>query len=136
MLLFQIVSSGLLLGGHECLCATSQKRHITRIILSTVNCLFANGDVSIRFNGENFNFVLEYRLINIGVYLFFQLQIDAYDGGGLSSQIDASVVVQVYRNTNNPFFSGIFEITIPEDQLVNSAIYQFTYSDADIDVSA
>ena len=56
-------SSGLILGGRECLCATSQKRHLTRVILFilfTVNyCLFANGDVSIRFNGENDNVMLE-----------------------------------------------------------------------------
>ena len=48
---------------------------------------------------------------------------------------DASVIVQVYRNTNEPFFSGLFEITIPETQAVNSPIHQFTYNDADIDVS-
>ena len=34
---FKMFSSGLILGGHECLCATSQKRHITRVILFTVN---------------------------------------------------------------------------------------------------
>ena len=45
------------------------------------------------------------------------------------------MIVQVYRNTNDPFFSGFFEITIPETQSVNSPVYQFTYSDADIDVS-
>ena len=33
---FQIASSGLILGGHECLCATSQKRQLTRVILFTV----------------------------------------------------------------------------------------------------
>ena len=53
-------SSGLILGGHECLCATSQKRHFTRAILFTVNyCLFANGDVFIRFNGKDDKVVLE-----------------------------------------------------------------------------
>ena len=53
-------SSGLILGGQECLCATSQKRHLTRVILFTVNyCLFANGDVSIRFNEKDDNVVLE-----------------------------------------------------------------------------
>ena len=53
-------SSGLILGGHECLCATSQKRHLLRVILFTVNdCLFANSDVSIRFNGKDDNVVLE-----------------------------------------------------------------------------
>ena len=53
-------SSGLILGGHECLCVTSQKSHLTHIILFTVNyCLFANGDVSIRFNGKDDNVVLE-----------------------------------------------------------------------------
>ena len=37
-----------------------QKHHLTRIILFTVNyCLFANGDVSIRFNGKDDNAVLE-----------------------------------------------------------------------------
>ena len=43
---FKLFSSGLILGGHECLCATSQKSHRTPVIL-----LFANGDVPIRFNG-------------------------------------------------------------------------------------
>ena len=52
--------SGLSLGGHECLCATSQKRHLTHIILFTVNnCLFANGDVSIRFSEKDDNVMLE-----------------------------------------------------------------------------
>ena len=55
-----MVSNGLILDGHECLCATSQKRHLMRIILFTVNyCLFANGDVSIRFNGKDENVMLE-----------------------------------------------------------------------------
>ena len=59
-------SSGLLLGGHECLCATSQKRHLTRVILFTLNyCLFAHGDVSIRFNGKDDNVVLECMVIPI-----------------------------------------------------------------------
>ena len=50
---FKMFSSGLILGGHECLCATSQKRHLTRVNLFTVSyCLFANGDVSIRFIGK------------------------------------------------------------------------------------
>ena len=54
-------SSGLILGGHECLCVALQKRHLTRVILFTVNyCLFANGDVSIRFNGKDENVVLEF----------------------------------------------------------------------------
>ena len=53
-------SRGLILGGQECLCATSQKRHLMRVILFTVDyCLFANGDVSIRFYGEIDNVVLE-----------------------------------------------------------------------------
>ena len=35
----------------------------TRVILFTVNyCLFANGDVSIRFNGKDDNVVLEYTI--------------------------------------------------------------------------
>ena len=60
---FKMFSSGLILSGHECLCATSQKRHLTRIILFTVNyCLFANGGVSIRFNAKDDNVVLEYEL--------------------------------------------------------------------------
>ena len=54
-------SSGLILGGHECLCATSQKRHLTRVILFTVNyCLFANVDFSIRFKGKDDNAVFEF----------------------------------------------------------------------------
>ena len=57
-------SSGLILGGHEYSCATSQKRFLTRVILLTVNyCLFANGDVSIRFNWKDDNVVLEYSLL-------------------------------------------------------------------------
>ena len=44
----------------KCSYATSQKRHLTRVILFTVNyCLFANGDVSIRFSGKDDNVVLE-----------------------------------------------------------------------------
>ena len=55
-------SSGLILGAHECICATSQKRHLTRIFLFTVNyCLFVNSDVSIKFNGKDDNVVLEMR---------------------------------------------------------------------------
>ena len=55
-------SSGLILGGHECLCATSQKHLLTRVILFTVNyCSYSHGDVSIRFNGKDDNVVLEYR---------------------------------------------------------------------------
>ena len=34
---FKMLSSGLILGGHECLCATSKKRHLTRFILFRVN---------------------------------------------------------------------------------------------------
>ena len=53
-------SSGLILGGHECLCATSQKHLLTRVILFAVNyCSYAHGDVSIRFNGKDDNVVLE-----------------------------------------------------------------------------
>ena len=59
-----LFSSGLILGGHECLCATSQKRHLTRVILFTVNyCLFANGYISIRFNGKDDNIVLELSIL-------------------------------------------------------------------------
>ena len=64
-------SSGLILGGHECLCAKSQKRHLTRVILFTVNyCLFANGDVSIRFIGKDNKGVLESKIIHRKVKLF------------------------------------------------------------------
>ena len=56
-------TGGLILREHECLCAMSQKRHLTRIILFTVNyCLFANGDISINMiksNGKDNNVVLE-----------------------------------------------------------------------------
>ena len=63
---FKMFSSGLILGGHECLCATSQKRHLTRVFLFTVNyCLFVNGDVSIGFSGKDDNVVLEFLLINV-----------------------------------------------------------------------
>ena len=56
-------SSGLILGGHECLCAMSQKRPLASVILFTVNyCLFANGDVFIRFNGKYDNVVLEFMI--------------------------------------------------------------------------
>ena len=59
-------SSGLILGRHECLCATSQILHLTRIILFTVNyCLFANGDVSIAFNGKDDNVMLNRIMIII-----------------------------------------------------------------------
>ena len=51
-------SNGLVLGGHECLCVTSQKCHLMRVVLFTVNYLFANGDVSIRFSGKDDNVVL------------------------------------------------------------------------------
>ena len=55
MLTFQYVLQWTHSRGHECLCATSQKRHLTRVILFIVNyCLFANGDVSIRFNGKDY----------------------------------------------------------------------------------
>ena len=68
-------SSGLNLGGHECLCATSQKCHFTRAILFTVNyCLFANGGVSIRFNLKDDNVVLEYLMMgtseSVNFYMF------------------------------------------------------------------
>ena len=66
---FKMFSIGLILGGHECLCAMSQKRHITRIILFTMNyCLFANDDISIRFIGKDDNVVLE---LHIFVFMFF-----------------------------------------------------------------
>ena len=40
------------------------KTHLTRVILLTVNyCSFANGDVSIRFNGKDDNVVLEYQIL-------------------------------------------------------------------------
>ena len=59
-------SSGLILGSRECICATLQKRLITRVILFTVNyCLFADGDASIRFNGKDDNVVLEYCIHSI-----------------------------------------------------------------------
>ena len=74
-------SAGLIPGGRECLCATSQKCFLTRVILFTVNyCLFANGDVSIRFNGKDDNVVLEFILFifllffilfYLFIYLFF-----------------------------------------------------------------
>ena len=52
------------LGGHECLSAMSQKRHLTRVILFTVNyCLFANGDTSIRFSRKDDNIVLEFLFV-------------------------------------------------------------------------
>ena len=41
------------------ICATSQKRHLMRVILFVNYCLFANGDVSIRFNGKYDKVVLE-----------------------------------------------------------------------------
>ena len=47
------------------------KRHLTRVILFTVNyCLFANGDVSIRFNGKDNMGVLESKIIQRKVKLF------------------------------------------------------------------
>ena len=40
------------------------KHHLTRIILFIVNyCLFANGDVFIRFNGKDDKVVLESRIM-------------------------------------------------------------------------
>ena len=55
---FKMFSDGLVFGGHECLCATSQKRNITRVTLFTlIYCLFANGDVSIRFSEKDDNVV-------------------------------------------------------------------------------
>ena len=60
---FKFFSSGLILGGHECLCAMSQKHHLTHVILFTVNyCLFANDEVSIRFNGKDDNVMLDLHL--------------------------------------------------------------------------
>ena len=60
-------SSGFILGGRECLCATSQKRHLTRVILFTVNyCLFANGDISIRFSGKDDNVLIELKITYLG----------------------------------------------------------------------
>ena len=53
-------SSEFILGKHVCLCATSQKRHLTHVILLMVDyCLFANGDVSIRSNGKDDEVVIE-----------------------------------------------------------------------------
>ena len=68
---FKMFFSGLILGGHECLCATSQKRHLTLVILFTVNyCLYANGDVSNRLIGKDDNVVLESKMIHRNVKLF------------------------------------------------------------------
>ena len=40
------------------------KHHLMRIILFTVNyCLFANGDIFIRFSGNDDNIVLESRIM-------------------------------------------------------------------------
>ena len=65
-------SSGLILGGHECLCATSQKRHLYARNFVKVNfCLFANGDVSIRFNGQYDDVVLEWYL-NKKMFMFLK----------------------------------------------------------------
>ena len=51
-------SSGLILHGHGSLWATSQSRHLSHVILFTVNYwLFANSNVSIRFNGKD-NYVV------------------------------------------------------------------------------
>ena len=45
---------------------TKMPPYARRVILFTVNyCLFANGDVSIRFNGKDYNVVLEYIIILI-----------------------------------------------------------------------
>ena len=55
-------SSGHIHGGHECLCATSQKCHLMRDILFNY-CLFAIGDVPIRFNGKDDNVVLEFSFV-------------------------------------------------------------------------
>ena len=72
-------SNGLILGRHECLCAMSQKCHLTRITLYTVNyCLFANGDVSIRFNGKDDNIVLEYCLLHDIIHWKTAAQYDIY----------------------------------------------------------
>ena len=47
-------------------------RRLSRVILFTVNyCLFANGDVSIRFNGKDDNDVLEFILFYFFFYFFY-----------------------------------------------------------------
>ena len=57
---FKMFSSRLILGVHECLCVKSQKCHLMHVILFTLNyCKFANGDVSVRFNGKDDKIVLE-----------------------------------------------------------------------------
>ena len=61
---FKTFSSGLIFGGHECLCTTSHfdATFYTCVISFTVNyyCLFANRGVSIRFIGKDDNVVLEW----------------------------------------------------------------------------
>ena len=53
----------LIFSGCKCLHATSQKRALSHAISLTVNYrLFAHGDVSYIFNGENDNVVLEYSI--------------------------------------------------------------------------
>ena len=51
-------------GGRKCLPATSEKRALLHVISLAVNYrLFAHSDVSYRFNGENDNVVLEYKIV-------------------------------------------------------------------------
>ena len=74
-----MISSGLILGRRECLIATSQKRHLMHVILFTVNyCLFANCDVSIRFNGKDDNIVLESKVKHAVILnLYFSYEVKA-----------------------------------------------------------
>ena len=61
----------------------------------------------------------------------------AVDGDGRSSANTATVRVNVYRNNNDPFFSGsvVKQISVNEDEGVGNSVYQFLYSDVDPDVS-
>jgi hypothetical protein len=61
--------------------------------------------------------------------------VTAVDGDGRPSINTATVRVNVYRNNNNPFFTGtIRQIDINEDLGTGTSVFQFFYSDVDPDV--
>ena len=49
------------------MCDVTKTSPYARNMFTVNNCLFANGDVSIRFNGKDDNFVLEFALNAIKV---------------------------------------------------------------------
>ena len=106
-------SSELILGEHEGLCATSQKRHLMQVILFTVNySLFANGDISIRFNGKDV--MLELSILELCKMLIRR-------NNSVQNCLDLEILIHSFTSTNmiKNMFSQLSEAFL--------SLYMYTY---------